>query len=113
MIYVKNSGAFTEGDANYEQQLIDKSGMPTLEGALVKLNYHHAFDVGHEDSVHFEIHINDNQEEVPAAIGFMNFNGTYQTYVFQSRHAIMIFLKEFGPTIVAISEKPESSDNFE
>lgn len=104
MIYVKTSGTFTEGKPNYEQSLLSESGCTTLENALLELGYYHTLDIGSDESVSFELHMNTKADASPAAIGFVNFISTYETYYFQSRHAVMMFLKEFAPTIMAVNQ---------
>lgn len=110
MIYYKTSGTFTEGDHDYEQKLLRDGQSENLEDALIKLRYFHTLDIGSESSILFELHMNHESHAVPAAIGFMNFGDTYETYFFQSRHAVMLFLKEFSPTILAVDGKVPAED---
>lgn len=104
MIYVNTLGECKNSIADIEDDFLKESGCKTLEDALIKLGYHYTLVIGAEEALQFELHINQNQNVTPAAIGFMNYIGLYELYAFESKHAALLFLKDFSPTILAIDE---------
>jgi len=103
MIYVKTSGEYGIGDHDFEDELIRESGCETLENALTKLDYHFALSLGKSEEFKFELYLNDDSRIDPAAIGFMNYIGTYEIYAFESKHAAITFIKDYSLTITNLN----------
>ena len=104
MLYVKSSGVITEALPEVSYQLLKESGADHIEDALISLNYHPAVHIGREHLAELEIHINQFQERVPAAIAFVTLGETYEIYFIETRHAALLFAKEFASTIRDICE---------
>lgn len=104
MMYVSESGAITRASSIVVASLMQSSSENCIEDALIELGYHPSVHIGREHIAELEIHLNENRDAEFAAIGFVTLGENYETYVIETRHAALLFAKEFAPTIRDICE---------
>lgn len=104
MMYVKSSGAITQTTERFVEDLLSGTNHAVIEDALTTLNYHPAVHIGREHGAELEIHINSNPDANPAAIAFVTLGDYYETYFIETRHAVLLFAKDYAPVIRNICE---------
>ncbi|POA82533.1 hypothetical protein C1882_21870 [Pseudomonas sp. FW305-E2] len=99
MMYVKSSGAITQAVPAFVDDLLSKTNHTEIEDSLTTLGYQPAVHIGREHAAELEIHINSNRDANPAAIAFVSLGDYYEAYIIESRHAALMFAKEYSEVI--------------
>lgn len=102
MVYVDKEGTQHEGESDAEERFIERAKARSIESALENLKYYPAAHIGKPEVATIELFINEDIRMHPAAVAHVTIGAYYETYHFETRHAALLFMKEFAPTIESI-----------
>ncbi|MGT3071943.1 hypothetical protein [Pseudomonas putida] len=102
MFVYSQRGGVTKTQHDVVDDFCNKHNDFSITDALVKEGYHHNVKVGEDDVACIELFFTQNQEAENKAIALVELAGNIETYVFETFHDALVFMKEFTPMIESI-----------
>jgi len=102
LIKYKGSGDVEQFERDVVGEICDKYNESGIRDAMRKAGYVPSLEVGDPEAAHLELYLNVDKPTEFAGLAFIWICDGYEVYVFESKHAVMLFLKEFTPMIESV-----------
>ncbi|UMY62027.1 hypothetical protein [Pseudomonas sp. LS.1a] len=102
MIKYKGNGDIEQLDRDVVGEICDKYNESGISDALRKAGYVPSLEIGDPEAAALELYLNVDKPTEFAGVAYIWICDGYEEYVFETKHAVMLFLKEFTPMIESV-----------